>query len=66
MHECGCATVVELSWWQEERVKIREQEITFACVPAVHWSNRGVMDRNKVVFLFLIANNVTKLVCFFQ
>lgn len=52
MEDSGCVNVSELEWWQEKQIKVREQEITFACVPAVHWSKRGIRDDNEVVFFF--------------
>jgi len=51
MQSSGCQSVTELSWWQEET---NSEGIRFACVPAQHWSKRGVWDDNKVSILLLV------------
>jgi len=58
----GCENVKELSWWQEEDLEVRGRKINFACVPAVHWSNRGITDRNKVSVVHCINNTFLVLV----
>jgi N-acyl-phosphatidylethanolamine-hydrolysing phospholipase D len=59
MDGCGIHKVVELSWWEEQSLQLRGQEVKFACVPAAHWSNRGVMDQNKVLFFSFFSENET-------
>jgi len=56
MHEAGCQRVIELSWWQQRELVGDNggansdvgESVRFACVPAQHWSKRGLMDDNKV------------------
>ena len=42
----GIGPVLELDWW--ESVKVGGLEIT--CVPARHWSGRGLLDRNRALW----------------
>lgn len=39
--------VIELNWWQQVRLK----EITFTSVPAQHFSGRGLLDRNRSLWM---------------
>ena len=48
MKDRGCKTVVELSWWDENRLLKNGKEFVFACTPSQHWTQRGLLDRNKV------------------
>ena len=50
MHSSGCQSVEELSWWEEYSFAKEglSESVKFACVPAQHWSKRGVWDDNKV------------------
>jgi len=50
MQSSGCQHVIELNWWQEhEFIKVGfSGSFKFVCVPAQHWSKRGVWDDNKV------------------
>jgi N-acyl-phosphatidylethanolamine-hydrolysing phospholipase D len=42
----GIERVVELDWWQEERL----HDIDIVLVPAQHWSARGLNDRMKTLW----------------
>ena len=58
MHSAGCRRVVELSWWQEHAF-VKDQHsaaVKFVCVPAQHWSKRGVWDDNKVSWQCCASN----------
>ena len=48
MKDAGCSNVVELSWWEEGNLEINGKTFVFACTPAQHWCQRGLLDRNKV------------------
>lgn len=45
----GFKDVQEYSWWEDVTVKAatHEQAVTFTFLPAVHWSGRGIFDKNK-------------------
>ncbi|WP_299690297.1 MBL fold metallo-hydrolase [Hydrocarboniphaga sp.] len=42
----GCADVHELDWWQRHE----HASLSFDCVPAQHWSARGLFDRNRTLW----------------
>ncbi|WP_162935602.1 MBL fold metallo-hydrolase [Tsuneonella amylolytica] len=42
----GFAHVVELDWWQDRALG----ELAVACLPAVHFSGRGLLDRNRTLW----------------
>lgn len=44
----GVNKVYEMSWGESKTVKFNDTETTIWCVPAQHWSGRGIFDRNKV------------------
>ncbi len=46
LDEEGIGPLLELDWWQS--VKVDGLEIT--CVPARHWSRRGLLDRNRALW----------------
>jgi L-ascorbate metabolism protein UlaG (beta-lactamase superfamily) len=46
MRRRGRKRVIELEWWQQ--VEIGILRITF--VPACHWSRRGILDTNRVLW----------------
>ena len=46
LREEGIGPLLELDWWQS--VKVDGLEIT--CVPARHWSRRGLLDRNRALW----------------
>lgn len=43
MLNMGVKNVIELDWWESANCK----GIHFHCVPAQHWSQRGIFDRNQ-------------------
>ncbi|XP_064604722.1 N-acyl-phosphatidylethanolamine-hydrolyzing phospholipase D-like [Liolophura sinensis] len=49
MRDCGCKNVVELEWWDKWSIPGRE-EVKFVSTPSNHWCNRGLFDRNKVLW----------------
>ncbi len=42
----GYARVIELDWWQDWRL----DELTFTALPAIHFSGRGLLDRNQTLW----------------
>jgi L-ascorbate metabolism protein UlaG (beta-lactamase superfamily) len=42
----GCVDVHELDWWQRHEYA----GLSFDCVPAQHWSARGLFDRNRTLW----------------
>ncbi|QEO57863.1 MBL fold metallo-hydrolase [Francisella marina] len=42
----GFKNVTEMNWWQE----ININNITIGCLPCVHFSGRGLFDRNKTLW----------------
>lgn len=46
LESAGIANVEELDWWERRRVK----GVDVYCVPARHWSRRGVRDLNKALW----------------
>ncbi len=46
MRRCGYREVIELDWWDEWS----NGELSVACLPAVHFSGRGLFDRNKTLW----------------
>lgn len=54
----GFSEVIELDWWQDWRLG----ELTVTCLPAVHFSGRGVGDRNRTLWAsFAFASPTRKL-----
>ena len=47
MTQMGCQNVVEMNWWDEEKLPGKE-EILVACTPSQHFCNRSLSDMNKV------------------
>jgi L-ascorbate metabolism protein UlaG (beta-lactamase superfamily) len=45
--EKGINPLLEMDWWEESRIN---EQITIACVPAQHFSGRGMFDRNKTLW----------------
>ena len=39
--------IVELDWWQEHRI---DADLMIAATPALHFSGRGIFDRNKTLW----------------
>jgi N-acyl-phosphatidylethanolamine-hydrolysing phospholipase D len=46
LHSAGIDNVEELDWWDERTVK----GVTIHCVPARHWSRRGLFDGNRALW----------------
>lgn len=42
----GITNVVEMDWWQSRRIK----GVSVHCVPAQHWSRRGLFDGNRALW----------------
>ncbi len=54
----GFGDVIELDWWQDWQLG----ELTVSCLPAVHFSGRGLGDRNKTLWAsFAFASSTRKL-----
>jgi L-ascorbate metabolism protein UlaG (beta-lactamase superfamily) len=53
MRGCGRTKVIELEWWQSNT--IGDLEVTL--VPACHWSRRGVLDTNRVLWGGYVIDN---------
>ena len=54
----GFAEVIELDWWQDWRLG----ELAVTCLPAVHFSGRGLGDRNRTLWAsFAFASQSRKL-----
>ncbi|GAU93979.1 hypothetical protein RvY_05829 [Ramazzottius varieornatus] len=45
MRARGCENVVEMKWWEED--KIPGTDIVVAFTPTQHWCRRGIFDTNK-------------------
>ncbi len=43
----GFLHVNEYTWWQSDTFKKEQDAITFSFLPAFHWSQRGVFDKNR-------------------
>jgi len=46
LRDAGIEAVDELDWWDERRIGA----VTIHCVPAQHWSARGLFDRNRTLW----------------
>ncbi len=46
LRECGYRRVTELDWWQDWQL----DGLTVTCLPAVHFSGRGLFDRNRTLW----------------
>ena len=54
----GFGDVIELDWWQDWQLG----ELTVSCLPTVHFSGRGLGDRNKTLWAsFAFASSTRKL-----
>ena len=54
----GFVEVIELDWWQDWRLG----DLTVTCLPAVHFSGRGLGDRNRTLWAsFAFASQFRKL-----
>jgi len=44
----GFSTVSEHTWWQDQKITgLDGKELLFHFVPAAHWSQRGILDKNR-------------------
>ena len=46
LRKLGFAQVTELDWWQQHRV----DDLTVTALPAVHFSGRGLLDRDRTLW----------------
>lgn len=46
LERMGVRNVIELDWWEQVTIK----DIRFHAVPAHHWSQRGIFDRNHTLW----------------
>ena len=56
LREAGIGPVEELDWWESRTV--RDVEVT--CVPARHWSQRGLGDMNRTLWAGCVAKGPTR------
>lgn len=56
LRSAGVADIVEMDWWQSVSVG----PLTITCVPAEHWSQRGLFDRNRSLWSGWVVRNGTK------
>jgi N-acyl-phosphatidylethanolamine-hydrolysing phospholipase D len=52
----GFGEVIELDWWQDWRLG----EVAITCLPAVHFSGRGLGDRNRTLWASLAFASSTR------
>ncbi len=55
--EHGAGTIVELDWWQETPFVRDGRTLRVHCVPAQHFSGRGVSDRNKSLWCGFVVQS---------
>ncbi|KAL3690220.1 hypothetical protein R1sor_016529 [Riccia sorocarpa] len=64
----GITNVVELDWWEEHRVSFgdggRERALRAVSTPCQHFSNRGLLDRNKTLWCSWVLEGETKKIYF--
>lgn len=46
----GYTRVRECMWWEEVKIAHHDQPYTFTFLPAFHWSQRGLFDRNRALW----------------
>lgn len=51
-------TIIELDWWQSHQYVREGQKIEIHCVPAQHFSGRGISDRAATLWCGYVAKNV--------
>ncbi|APA83947.1 MBL fold metallo-hydrolase [Francisella tularensis] len=56
----GFKNVTEMNWWQE----ININDITIGCLPCVHFSGRGLFDRNKTLWASFSIKDKNKKIWF--
>jgi N-acyl-phosphatidylethanolamine-hydrolysing phospholipase D len=52
----GITTVTELDWWDSTSV----ERVTIHCVPARHWSRRGLFDENETLWSGWVVTGPTR------
>jgi N-acyl-phosphatidylethanolamine-hydrolysing phospholipase D len=52
----GIAPVEELDWWESRQVG----RVTITCVPARHWSQRGLRDMNRTLWAGWVVSGPTR------
>ncbi len=45
--ERGFSNVREYTWWQQDSFSLENEHVTFTFLPAFHWSQRGMFDKNR-------------------
>lgn len=55
MKDFGAKKIIELDWWQTTEIGRTGTNITL--VPAMHWSARGVFDRNRALWGGYVVRN---------
>lgn len=43
----GFKNVIECMWWDQQTVRNEKGTVTFTFLPSVHWSQRGLFDKNR-------------------
>ena len=57
LRKLGFVQVIELDWWQQHRV----DDLTVTALPAVHFSGRGLLDRDRTLWSSMaLASSDTK------
>lgn len=46
----GFSRITEASWWQEHSFRGRFSKLDIVCLPADHWTSRGLFDVNKTLW----------------
>lgn len=54
LHKNGIKNTVALDWWQGHK----EKNLMISCVPAQHFSSRGLFDKNKTLWAGFMINSV--------
>lgn len=47
LNKWGFDNVQEYSWWQSTKIELNNQTVNLTFLPAHHWSQRGLFDRNR-------------------
>ena len=60
MKDSHCNNVIELDWWQENSLNVKDHpDVKFAFTPVQHACKRTAFDDNKVtIFTVLVKNNI--------
>jgi len=57
---CGGKHVTECNWGDEVKTIINEKDVNVVCIPAQHWSQRALNDRNKTLWSGWLIEGPTK------